>query len=101
MIFDVDYGYGFRFPVETNMYEYLYNLEEPFYHNRPWVTVIFRKIMENEGARNYFLQRFSALLNTAFHTERATYLVDSLKAQIEPEIGRHIELGRTSAFGYS
>lgn len=99
MIFDVDYGYGFRFPVETNMYEYLYQLEEPFYHNRPWVTVIFRKIMENEGARNYYLQRFNALLNTTFHTERALFLVDSLKAQIEPEIGRHIDLWGAQPYG--
>ena len=99
IIFDVDYGYGFRFPVETNMYEYLYQLEEPFYHNRPWVTVIFRKIMENEGARNYFLQRFSALLNTAFHAERAIHLVDSLKAQIEPEIGRHIDKWGAQPYG--
>lgn len=90
MVFDVDYGYGFAFPVEENMYEYLYNLEEPFYHNRPWVTVIFRKIMENEGVRSYYLQRFSALLNTVFHPKNAVHMVDSLKAQIEPEIGRHI-----------
>ena len=99
MVFDVDYGYGFRFPVETNMYEYLYNLEEPFYHNRPWVTVIFRKIMENEEIRHYFLQRFCALLNTAFHPDRALHLVDSLKAQIEPEIGRHIDLWGDQPYG--
>lgn len=91
IVFDVDYGYGFRFPVETNMYEYLYNTEEPFYHNRPWVTVIFRKIMENEGVRSYYLQRFNGLLNTAFHPDRAVEIVDSLKAQIEPEMERHIE----------
>lgn len=99
MVFDVDYGYGFRFPVETNMYEYLYDQEEPFYHNRPWVTVIFRKLMENEGVRNYYLQRFSALLNTAFHSERALHMVDSLKAQIEPEIGRHIDKWGAQAYG--
>jgi len=99
IIFDVDYGYGFRFPVETNMYDYLYNLEEPFYHNRPWVTVIFRKIMENESMKNYYLQRFSALLNTAFHEDRALYLTDSLKAQIEPEIGRHIDKWGHQAYG--
>lgn len=99
MVFDVDYGYGFRFPVETNMYDYLYTLEEPFYHNRPWVTVIFRKIMENEGMKNYYLQRFSALLNTAFHEDRALQITDSLKAQIEPEIGRHIDKWGHQAYG--
>jgi len=99
MVFDVDYGFGFRFPVETNMYEYLYTLEEPFYHNRPWVTVIFRKIMENESMENYYLQRFSALLNTAFHEDRALLLTDSLKAQIEPEIGRHIDKWGFQAYG--
>ncbi len=91
MVFDVDYGYGFAFSSEVNMYEYLYNLDAPFYHNRPWVTVIFRKIMENEGVRNYYLQRFNGLLNTAFHPEMAVHMIDSLKAQIEPEIGRHIQ----------
>lgn len=91
MVFDVDYGYGFAFPAEENMYEYLYNLEEPFYHNRPWVTVVFRKIMENEKIRNYYLQRFNVLLNTVFHPQRALHKVDSLKALIEPEMGRHIQ----------
>jgi hypothetical protein len=99
MVFDVDYGYGFRFPVETNMYDYLYTLEEPYYHNRPWVTIIFRKIMENERMKNYYLQRFSALLNTAFHTDRALQLTDSLKAQIEPEIGRHIDKWGDQVYG--
>lgn len=99
MVFDVDYGYGFAFPVETNMYDYLYTLEEPYYHNRPWVTVIFRKIMENEDMRNYYLQRFSALLNTVFHSDRALQLTDSLKAQIEPEIGRHINKWGHQAYG--
>ena len=98
-VFDVDYGYGFRFPVETNMYEYLYNLEEPYYHNRPWVTVIFRKIMENNSIREYYLQRFCALLNTAFNTDRALQLTDSLKAQIEPEIGRHIDKWGSQPYG--
>jgi len=99
MVFDVDYGYGFRFPVDTSMYTYLYDLEGPFYHNRPWVTVIFRKIMENEDVRNYYLRRFCALLNTAFHPDRALHLVDSLKAQIEPEIGRHIDKWGNKDYG--
>jgi len=99
MIFDVDYGYGFAYPVDKNMYEYLYDLEEPFYHNRPWVTILFRKIMENENRRNYYLQRFCALLSTTFHSERALYLVDSLKAQIEPEILRHIDKWGSQAYG--
>lgn len=98
-VFDVDYGYGFRFPAETNMYEYLYNTEEPYYHNRPWVTVIFRKIMENERIRNYYLQRFNGLLNTAFHPDRAVSMVDSLKAQIEPEMERHIAKWGKSDYG--
>jgi len=98
-VFDVDYGYGFRFPVETNMYEYLYNTEEPFYHNRPWVTVIFRKMMENDSIKEYYLQRFCALLNTTFNTDRALHLTDSLKAQIEPEIGRHIDKWGSQPYG--
>lgn len=99
VVFDVDYGYGFTFSAEESIYEYLYNLEGPFYHNRPWVTVIFRKIMENEGVRNYYLQRFNGLLNTAFHPNRAVQMVDSLKAQIEPEMGRHIEKWGAEDYG--
>ncbi|MDF1571232.1 MAG: CotH kinase family protein [Bacteroidales bacterium] len=54
-------------------------------------STILRKLMENEEARNYFINTFTALLNNAFAPERAVHMIDSLKAVIEPDVDRHIQ----------
>lgn len=54
-------------------------------------STILRKLLENEEARDYFVNTFTALLNNAFAPERAVHMIDSLKALIEPDVDRHIQ----------
>lgn len=99
IMFDTEYGYGLYWSVTVNMFEYLYNTNNEIFHNRYWVTIIFQKFMENESARNLFLQRYCALLNTVFSNQNALHLVDSLKNRIEPEMERHLDKWGTRDYG--
>jgi len=55
-----------------------------------WPTLLFRKLMENEGFRAAFLQRTALFLGTVFDEERVALVIDSLKGRIEEEMEHHI-----------
>jgi len=59
--------------------------------NPPWSTRLFRRLLQNETFRNEFIQRYAWHMNTTFQPDRVYHIMDSLKANIEPEIPRHIE----------
>lgn len=52
---------------------------------------IFGALTANNEFRNKFVQRYSERLNTTFTPNRIIGIVDSLQAQIAPEMPRHIE----------
>ncbi len=51
-----------------------------------WITLLLRKLLENEEYRNFFINRFSDLLNTTLHPENVIAKIDALAACIEPDI---------------
>ncbi len=51
---------------------------------------ILAALLKNQEARKYFIDRFTALLNSTFAPERALHMIDSLKALISPAMPRHI-----------
>ncbi|MFC2126442.1 CotH kinase family protein [Bacteroidota bacterium] len=59
--------------------------------NPPWSTLLFRKVLENREFRNEFIQRYAWHMNTTFQADRINHIIDSMKANISPEIPRHIE----------
>jgi len=59
--------------------------------NPPWSTLLFRRLLINERFRNEFIQRYAWHMNTTFLPDRIYHFIDSMKANIEPEIPRHIE----------
>ncbi len=52
---------------------------------------LFRYLTANEGFLNEFVQRYSERINSTFTTDRVIAIIDSLQAQIEPEMPRHIQ----------
>jgi hypothetical protein len=59
--------------------------------NPPWSTFLFRRLLENKTFRDEFIQRFFLYSESYFSRERIHGIIDSLQAQIAPEIPRHIE----------
>lgn len=52
---------------------------------------LFRDLTANTTFLNEFIQRYSERLNTTLSSNRIISIIDSLQAQIEPEMPRHIE----------
>ncbi|MEM7383628.1 MAG: CotH kinase family protein, partial [Verrucomicrobiota bacterium] len=46
-------------------------------------------VLENEGFRNRFLQRYATHLSTTFHADRLTGIVNRLDADVRSELARH------------
>lgn len=93
ILFDTDLGFGAH-----NLGQYHSNTlanatatSASYYANPPWSTLLLRKLLENADFKNQFIQRFASHLNITFNPTRVLKIIDSLKANIEAEIPRHIK----------
>ena len=57
--------------------------------NPSWATLSFRRMLENQKFRNYFINRFADLLNTTFLPERMQGIYNNMKQGIAPEMEAH------------
>lgn len=96
ILVDMDWGFGTEFPNFSSLYSNntldmaTSALGSSMEHEK-WATLLIRSLLENESFRGDFIQRFASHLNTTFKKERVLQVFDSLKAQIEPEMPRHID----------
>ncbi len=88
IMFDTDFGFGLY-----NASDYTYNTLQfalapngPSWPNPPWSTLLFRKLVENNGFKNQFINRFADMLNTTFVANAVISKIDSIAAIIKPEI---------------
>ena len=90
MMFDTEYGLGGSLqPNATwNTLAWATALDGGKF-NPPSATLLLRKLLENDGFRTAFINTFADQLNTAFSISRATGLLDSLAAAIQPEVAEH------------
>lgn len=97
IIYDMDFGFGLdtdKFHDGTYNHLTLDLATDPngtTWFNPPWATLVIRKMLDNKGFRDMFIQRFAHHLNTTFTTERTLSLIEVYKEGIEAEIPRHIE----------
>lgn len=92
IMYDTDFGFG---PF-WNIYSYHENtlsfaLESngPGWPNPPWSTLLFRKLMTNDGFRNQFINRYADELNTRFLPSNVSHHIDQVYSTIEPEVLAH------------
>ncbi|HAH24794.1 MAG TPA: hypothetical protein DCL77_13745 [Prolixibacteraceae bacterium] len=62
----------------------------PGWPNPPWSTLILRKLLENTGFRNQFVNRFADLLNSNFLADRVNKAIDQKRDAITDEIAQHL-----------
>ncbi|MCA0238271.1 MAG: CotH kinase family protein [Bacteroidetes bacterium] len=55
-----------------------------------WSTLMFKRLLQNPGFRDEFIQRSAAYLNTIFQPSSTLQTVDSLKNLLQPQMPRHI-----------
>ncbi len=62
----------------------------PEYPNPPWSTFIFRKLLENKGFQQKFINRFADLLNTQFDENHVVNHINAGQELIRHEIVEHM-----------
>ncbi len=103
MLFDMDFGFnGFQWaPPSTNMFPVALNPDIDDYVRKgekaPWATMAFIKLTQNETFRKKFISAFISQVGTTYNPGRVIHIVDSLSANLENEMPRHI--ARWSADG--
>jgi uncharacterized repeat protein (TIGR02543 family) len=101
ILFDTDFGMGIWYSSpEENTLE-LATANDPsilYWPNPPWSTLMFRRLLENTGFRNQFVNRFADLLNSNFREDRVNSAIDMKQNLIYDEIGNHLTRWKGPSF---
>jgi hypothetical protein len=92
IIYDTDFGFSIWEEEAYNFNTLAFALEPngPDWPNPPWATLLFRRMVSNEGFRNEFINQYADRLNTNFKEEKVNATIDSIKQVFLPEIGDHL-----------
>ncbi|MDP3915663.1 MAG: CotH kinase family protein [Bacteroidota bacterium] len=91
IMFDTDFGMGiWNRPASQNSIEIVTATNGTEWHNLPWSTLMLRKMLENTGFRNQFVNRFADLMNSTFLSERVHKAIDLKRDAITDEISSHL-----------
>lgn len=91
-LFDLDFGFGLHDSTSYRHNTLAMALEPngPEWPNPPIATFLFRKLMENITFRAAFINRLADLMNFDYRPERASAVIDSIRAGIAADIPRHL-----------
>ena len=92
IIYDTDFGFGYKGTTaySFNTLNYALVPDSPSGANRPWATLLFRRLISNEGFRKEFANQYADRINRNFSPERVTYVIDSIRQVYLPEMGSHL-----------
>ena len=93
LLYDTDFGLGLwggEDAYENNTLAFATATDGSGWPNPPWSTFLLRSFLENDGFRNDFINRFADLMNTAFLPERAKSVINEMKAEVAPDIEKHM-----------
>ena len=93
MLFDTDFGFNIwsNNDYETDMISFCLASNSSGYANASWATFLLRNLVKNADFKREFINRFADRLNCEFLPETVNALIDSLDANITPEIKYHIK----------
>lgn len=91
ILFDVDLSFGAHSmgQYDSNTLDLVTSGVQTYYANPEWSTLLIRMLLRNQEFRTRFVQRFASHINTTFEPQRVLAIIDSLAAQLAPEIPRH------------
>ena len=92
IIFDTDFGLGLNNKSPNfNALAAATATDGPAWPNPPWSTLLLRKLFENTGFKNQFVNRFADLMNSTLLPENINKAIDEKKNAIVNEIGLHLK----------
>ena len=92
ILHDMDFSFNrySEWGVDYDALEAAMASDGPDWPNPQWSTLLFRKLLENQGFKEKFKNRFISKLDTTFAPSRVKDIIDSLTSDIAPYIQRHI-----------
>ena len=92
ILFDTDFGFGIWSNRNYNNNTLAFALEQngPGWPNPPWSTLLFRRLMLNDGFKKRFINTFADELNTRFQAEVVRVRIDENVDRIRSEMTRQI-----------
>jgi len=97
MVFDTDFGFGLRGGSEAFTHDTLSFATEQGgteWPNPDWSTFLLRTLLKNETFREEFISRFAGLLNTWFHPDRVTEILDEFQIRYQSSIPENVNRWR-------
>ncbi|WP_111641726.1 CotH kinase family protein [Marinimicrobium alkaliphilum] len=98
--FDADFGFGLYDGVNgasNNTLAFATQAGLSEWPNPDWSTFLLRNLLENEGYREDYINRFADLLNSQFSSAHVVPTIRAMQAVIEPEVAQHSERWREPA----
>lgn len=92
ILYDLDFGFGPSWQTNSFWENALARSLDPAgeaYPNPEWSTLLFRKLTENLGFRNQFINRYADELNTRFLPDNAIAHFEEMSNNIQSELERH------------
>ncbi len=86
-LLDMDATFG---GYENNMFERISAVDGDSLLNPPWSTLLFRGLIENEGFRESFVNRYEYVSRHYFSPERIISIIDEFEQRYETEMAEHI-----------
>ncbi|MCA9948495.1 MAG: CotH kinase family protein, partial [Anaerolineales bacterium] len=92
ILFDTDYGFGWPGGEDYTFdsLSFATSTSGPSWPNPPWSTLLLRELLKNNEFKAEFMQRFASHINISFDPVRVLDIVDTMKAELEPEMPRQI-----------
>lgn len=90
LIYDLDFGFAYNSSYEYNSLEDAIAVNSPFYYNCDCSTFLLRKLLENDGFEQQFVDRFAYHLNNTFQKDSVIQQLNEIVSEIENEMGYHV-----------
>ena len=92
ILYDTDFGMGIWYSSPAdNTLALATDPNGPGWPNPPWSTLMLRKLLENTGFRNQFVNRFADLMNSRYLPDQIYRAIDEKANLISEEIGKHMD----------
>ena len=94
LLFDTDFGFARFNQTPHNMLAYVARPDSASRspgRNPLWSTLLFRRLLENQGFKERFAGRLADFMNVAFRSDRAIAAIRSMRRVLEAEMPAHYE----------
>ena len=116
-LYDVDFGFGASYNTQnSNVFSYVTNAngtngmgmgfgmggqQQTTGGSISEHTILMIRLLQNEGFKNAFINRFSVLLSMNFSADRLVKRIDELQSQVQAEVARDAEFWNYDAASMS